>query len=89
MAATAIAASSMATSDSSGAHFMLAPQPTKLAAAYAMFLIMEDVTKLVWGANPYYVSEPYSLFGNIDIGVQTYVGYDFALVTSSMIKNIA
>ena len=44
-----------------------------------MFLILEDVTKLIWGANPYYVSEPYSLFGNVDIGHQTYVGYDFAL----------
>mgnify|MGYP003694418489 CR=1 FL=1 len=22
---------------------------------YAMFLILEDVTKLIWGANPYYV----------------------------------
>ena len=38
---------------------------------YAMFLILEDVTKLVWGANPYYVSEPYSLFGNLHVGVQT------------------
>jgi len=47
---------------------------------YAMFLIFEDVTKLVWGANPYYVSEPYGLFGNVDIGKQTYVGYDFMLV---------
>jgi branched-chain amino acid transport system permease protein len=47
---------------------------------YAMFLILEDVTKLVWGANPYYVSEPYALFGNIDVGRQTYVGYDFMLV---------
>ena len=38
---------------------------------YAMFLIMEDVTKLVWGANPYYVSEPYAMFGNLSLGVQT------------------
>jgi branched-chain amino acid transport system permease protein len=47
---------------------------------YAMFLILEDGTKLVWGANPYYVSEPYALFGNLSLGVQTWVGYDFALV---------
>jgi branched-chain amino acid transport system permease protein len=47
---------------------------------YALFLIMEDVTKMIWGANPFYVSEPYSLFGTIDVGRQTYVGYDFALV---------
>ena len=47
---------------------------------YALFLIMEDLTKMIWGANPFYVSEPYSLFGTIDVGRQTYVGYDFALV---------
>ena len=45
---------------------------------YALFLILEDVTKLVWGANPYYVSEPYSLFGNVESAAQIYVGYDFA-----------
>ncbi|NBO40900.1 MAG: branched-chain amino acid ABC transporter permease [Betaproteobacteria bacterium] len=47
---------------------------------YAMFLMLEDVTKLIWGANPYYVSEPYALFGNIEIGQQSYVGYDLFLV---------
>jgi len=52
---------------------------------YAMFLMMEDITKLIWGANPYYVSEPYALFGNIDIGSQTYVGYDFMLVALAVI----
>jgi branched-chain amino acid transport system permease protein len=46
---------------------------------YAMFLILEDATKLIWGATPFYVSEPYGLFGNVDIGAQSYVGYDFAL----------
>ena len=52
---------------------------------YAMFLMMEDITKLIWGANPYYVSEPYGLFGNIDIGSQTYVGYDFILVALAVV----
>lgn len=52
---------------------------------YALFLILEDVTKLVWGANPYYVSEPYGLFGSVDIGKQTYVGYDFLLVVMACV----
>ena len=47
---------------------------------YAMFLIIEDATKLIWGASPYYVSEPYSMFGSVSIGEQNYVGYDFVLV---------
>ena len=56
---------------------------------YALFLIMEDLTKLVWGANPFYVSEPYSLFGTIDVGRQTYVGYDFALVGMAVVVGLA
>jgi branched-chain amino acid transport system permease protein len=56
---------------------------------YAMFLVMEDVTKLVWGANPYYVSEPYALFGNLHLGVQTWVGYDFVLVALAVVVGLA
>lgn len=52
---------------------------------YATFLIFEDLTKLVWGANPYYVSEPYGLFGNVDIGTQTYVAYDFVLFAIALV----
>ena len=26
---------------------------------YALFLILEDVIKLVWGVNPYFIAEPY------------------------------
>jgi len=47
---------------------------------YALFLILEDVTKLVWGANPYYVTEPYQLLGNVEVGAQSYVAYDFMLI---------
>jgi branched-chain amino acid transport system permease protein len=47
---------------------------------FALFLILEDVTKLIWGVNPLYVSEPYMLFGTVDMGELSYVGYDFVLV---------
>ena len=56
---------------------------------YAIFLMMEDITKLIWGANPYYVSEPYALFGNIDIGRQSYVGYDLFLVVLAVVVGLA
>ena len=55
---------------------------------YAMFLMLEDVTKLIWGANPYYVSEPYGLFGNIDIGSQSYVGYDLFLMALAVVVGL-
>ena len=35
---------------------------------YALFLILEDVVKLVWGVESYFVSEPYGLLGNFEIG---------------------
>ncbi len=56
---------------------------------YALFLILEDVTKLIWGANPYYVSAPYSLFGNVEVGTQVYVGYDFILVCLAAIIGVS
>ncbi len=56
---------------------------------YALFLILEDVTKLIWGANPYYVTEPYGLFGTVDIGTLSYVGYDFLLVAVAIVCGLA
>lgn len=56
---------------------------------YAMFLILEDVTKLIWGTNPHFVSEPYGLFGHVNLGVQTYVGYDFAMVALAIAVGLA
>ena len=32
---------------------------------YALFLILEDATKLIWGVDSYYASEPYGLLGNV------------------------
>ena len=52
---------------------------------FALFLILEDVTKLVWGVNLLYVSEPYMLFGTVDIGTLSYVGYDFMLVLVAIV----
>ena len=52
---------------------------------YALFLILEDVTKIIWGVNPFYLSEPYALFGNVDIGKQSYGGYDFLLVIVAIV----
>ena len=47
---------------------------------YALFLMLEDITKLVWGVNPYYVSDTYQAFGTIQLGTLSYVGYDVMLV---------
>lgn len=55
---------------------------------YALFLILEDATKLIWGVNPYYAYEPYALFGNVNIGQMSYVGYDFFLIGLAVVIGI-
>jgi branched-chain amino acid transport system permease protein len=60
-----------------------------LLVTYAVFLILEDVTKLIWGVSPYYVFEPRALFGNVEIGSLFYVGYDLMLIVLAVICGLA
>jgi branched-chain amino acid transport system permease protein len=54
-----------------------------LLVTYAVFLILEDVTKLIWGVNPIYATQPYELFGNLEFAGLYYVGYDLVLIPIS------
>src|SRR5260370_8685902 len=54
-----------------------------LLVTYAVFLILEDVTKLIWGVNPIYATQPYELFGNVEFAGLYYVGYDLVLIPLS------
>lgn len=56
---------------------------------FALFLIMEDLTKQIWGVNPLYVADPYMLFGMVEIGELSYVGYDFILVLMALIVGVS
>ncbi len=47
---------------------------------YAIYLVLEDVQKLIWGMNSLYVSEPRELLGALEFGSLYYVGYDLALI---------
>ena len=51
-----------------------------LLVTYAVFLILEDLTKLVWGVNPIYATQTYELFGNVEFAGLYYVGYDLMLI---------
>src|SRR5437016_860565 len=51
-----------------------------LLITYALFLILEDVIKLVWGVNPYFIAEPYGLLGSFDVLDLTYPYYNLILV---------
>jgi len=42
---------------------------------YALFLILEDAVKLVWGVESYFIAEPYGLLGNVELGSLSYPVY--------------
>ncbi|MEQ8604194.1 MAG: branched-chain amino acid ABC transporter permease [Marivibrio sp.] len=60
-----------------------------LLITYAVFLVLEDVSKLIWGVQPYYVFEPRNLFGNVEIGELFYVGYDLMLIALAAVAGLA
>ena len=61
-----------------------------LLVTYALFLVLEDVSKLVWGVNPYFVSGPYQLFGTLKLpGGMQVVGYDLVLVVLAAVCGVA
>jgi branched-chain amino acid transport system permease protein len=47
---------------------------------YALFLILEDFVKLVWGVDPYFLYQPYGLLGSFDIANLTYPVYNLVLL---------
>lgn len=56
---------------------------------YALFLILEDVVKLVWGVESYFVSEPYGLLGNVELGPLSYPVYSAVLVATAVAAGLA
>ena len=51
-----------------------------LLITYALFLILEDVIKLIWGVDPYFIAAPYELLGSFEVGEMTYPTYNLILV---------
>ena len=56
---------------------------------YALFLMLEDVVKLVWGVEAYFVSEPYGLLGNVELGPLSYPVYSGAMVVTAVLVGVA
>lgn len=59
-----------------------------LLVTYAVFLMLEDITKMIFGVDPYYVFEPRNLFGNVEVGSLFYVGYDIALIGLAIVCGV-
>lgn len=56
---------------------------------YALFLILEDAVKLVWGVESYFISEPYGLLGVVEIGPLSYPVYSGLLVVAAAAVGLA
>ena len=57
----------------------------QLLLTFSILLILDDAMKLIWGMEPLFVSEPYSLLGTFSVVGIIYPWYDFALVGVSVI----
>lgn len=56
-----------------------------LLVTYAVFLILEDVIKLIWGVDPRFIAEPYGMLGNVDFAGLSYPVYSFVLLAVAII----
>lgn len=55
---------------------------------YALFLILEDLTKLAFGVDPLSIAEPYGLLGIVEVGDLIYPTYSLVLVASSVLVGV-
>jgi branched-chain amino acid transport system permease protein len=54
-------------------------EEVQLLLTFSLFLILEDVIKLVWGVSPYFADKPYALLGQMRLGGIIYAQYVFLL----------
>jgi branched-chain amino acid transport system permease protein len=55
---------------------------------YALFLILEDLTKLAFGVDPMSIPEPYGLLGSLEMGELVYPTYSLVLVLVSVVVGV-
>lgn len=57
---------------------------------YALLLILEDATKLIWGVDPYFAYQPYRLLGLTAVGESLrFANYDLALIAVAVLVGLA
>lgn len=55
---------------------------------YALFLILEDAVKLVWGVQSYFAYQPYAHFGFVEINGLPYQVYDLLIIVLSVVLGV-
>ena len=57
----------------------------QLLATFAVFMILDNAQRLIWGVQPYFVAQPMQLLGNIQIGAITYTAYQIIVLPAAAI----
>ena len=52
----------------------------QLLVTFAVFMILEDVQRLIWGVQPYFAAEPLRLLGNVSLFGIFYTSYQIVLL---------
>ena len=60
-----------------------------LLVTYSIFLILEDVIKLIWGVDPYFTWQPYAWPGRVSVGILTFAVYDLGLIVLAVLIGAA
>ena len=60
----------------------------QLLVTFSLFLILEDVMKLLWGVDPYYVAKPYALLGTVTIAGVRYAWYQLLLIAVAVVTGV-
>jgi branched-chain amino acid transport system permease protein len=59
-----------------------------LLTTFALFLILEDAMRLIWGIAPYLVEGPYRMFGRVRVAGIAFAGYPFLLTTIAIVAGL-
>lgn len=57
----------------------------QLLLTFSIFLILDDLMKLIWGTKPLFVSEPYTLLGEFSVAGIRYSWYQVLLILVSIV----
>jgi branched-chain amino acid transport system permease protein len=59
-----------------------------LLTTFALFLILEDVVRLIWGIEPYVVDGPFRMLGRVRIAGIAFAGYPFLLTGIAVVAGL-
>jgi len=59
-----------------------------LLTTFALFLILEDVMRLIWGIEPYLVEGPYRMLGRVRVAGIAFAGYPFLLTVVAILAGL-